>query len=65
MKKSQKIRVILNTISFKTTIGQLENCMDHSKQLEAVKYCLNTLENENIQGIVTTYNGFNVQVNLI
>jgi hypothetical protein len=65
LKKSQRIRIILNGISFRTKVGELENCMDHTNQVLAVKLAIMDLLCGEGTGIGTTKNGFQVQVDLL
>lgn len=67
LKNSQRIRVILNGISFRTTIGQLDNCMDHTSQRHAVDWALVSICNaHNTTGFASRFNGlYDVQVDLL
>jgi hypothetical protein len=65
LKKSQRIRIILDGISFRCKVGELDNCMDHTNQLLAVKLAIMDLLIGEGTGIGTTKNGFQVQVDLL
>jgi hypothetical protein len=63
---AQRIRVIMNGISFRCKISELDNCMDHIAQRKAVDMALDILRNApEAQGVGQRFNSFDVQVDLL
>ena len=67
LKNSQRIRVILDGISFRTTIGDLDNCMDHVAQRKVVDQALTKIAEGKgeFTGFGSRINSFDVQVDLL
>ena len=67
MKKSQKVRVIIGSIGFYTTVKAIRNGLfSFTSQQLAVEFALEALEiSKNSTGLCGQWNGYHIQLDLL